>query len=135
MTEVIPMIGRTLLFLVVVCGGMPAQQLEDRAARTFELDVVYVGTADSQRANDYQRFLGRHFASVRIADRDSFDPASVGNADVVLLDWSQSDVDIMKMAEIQSPLGERTTWKKPTVLLGSAGLLIASPWRTNGSYG
>ena len=53
----------------------------------------------------------------------------------VLLDWSQSDVDLAKMAEITSPLGPRDQWTKPTVLLGSAGLLLAGPWELIGSYG
>jgi hypothetical protein len=33
------------------------------------------------------------------------------------------------------PLGPRESWKRPTVLLGSAGLLITGSWETNGSYG
>jgi hypothetical protein len=53
----------------------------------------------------------------------------------VLLDWSQSDVDLAKMAELESPLGPREKWNTPTVLLGSAGLLLAAPWELIGSYG
>ena len=53
----------------------------------------------------------------------------------MLLDWSQGDVDLMQRKTLKSPLGPRDNWSTPTVLLGSAGLLIAGPWQTNGSYG
>ena len=100
-----------------------------------ELDVLYIGAIETPRAQSYEAFLTSHFASVRMADRDTFDPATVGDVDVVLLDWSQREVNLMKMSDIESPLGPREEWSTPTVLLGSAGLLIAGPWQTNGAYG
>ena len=37
--------------------------------------------------------------------------------------------------DLKSPLGERNRWGKPTVLLGSAGHLLAAPWSVFGGSG
>ena len=37
--------------------------------------------------------------------------------------------------DLKSPLGERRAWVKPTVLLGSAGHLLAAPWKVFGGSG
>lgn len=128
------MIGSTLLVGLVLASAQP-QDARSGSSPEFQLDVVYLGNPDSDRFADYGKFLEQHFQSVRTLPRDGFDPEAAGDADVVLLDWSQSDVDIMKMKEVESPLGDRDAWRTPTVLLGSAGLLIATPWQTTGSYG
>lgn len=94
--------------------------------------VLYVGTADGERAAEFSEFLGRHFADVQVAGRDGFDPASAGDDDVVLLDWSQSE---STPREAVSPFGELESWQKPTVLLGSAGLLVAACWEVVGGAG
>jgi hypothetical protein len=110
----------------------------------IELRLLFVGTAPdaegkaatcAARTRDFAEFLGREFKSVRVVARDCFDPQSAADADVVLLDWSQSDVDLDKMGELKSPLGPREAWTHPTVLLGSAGLLLAGPWQIKGAYG
>ena len=80
-------------------------------------------------------FLAEHFASARAVDRDAFEPSDLGDADVVLLDWSQMDVNMMDRGALASPLGARGDWSTPTVLLGSAGLLTAKAWQINSSYG
>ena len=116
---------------LAACTTLGSQALGD----VNELDLLYVGSPDSARSGSFETFLSEHFANVRMIDRKAFDQSMVGDADVVLLDWSQSEVDIMNMASITSPLGERSTWATPTVLLGSSGLLIAGPWQTLGAYG
>jgi hypothetical protein len=97
------------------------------------LRVLYLGNEGSPRAQSYLAFLREHFSEARAAARDA--GADPGHADVVLLDWAQSDVDLQAMASIRSPLGPRQAWATPTVLLGSAGLLLAGPWELIGSYG
>jgi hypothetical protein len=69
---------------------------------------------------------------VTLADRERFDPAKAKDADVVLLDWSQHDTDVRKA---KSPFGKLEDWQKPTVLLGSAGLLLAGQWQIIGGAG
>ena len=127
------MIRQTLLaagLSLVAAGAAQAQEVGPQ-----DLNLLYLGNAGTPRAEAFETFLTGRFTSVRVADRDTFDPATVGDADVVLLDWSARDVVNMKMDEITSPLGPRESWTTPTVLLGSAGLLIAGPWQTHGSYG
>ncbi len=99
------------------------------------LKVLYIGSKETPRSRGFAEFLKEHFAEVLVAHREGFEPAAAAHSDVVLLDWSQRDVDITRMAQLESPLGARDRWRKPTVLLGSAGLLIASPWNTTGAYG
>jgi hypothetical protein len=96
------------------------------------LHVLYVGKADSARATDFAGLLKDHFARVTVADRVGFDPTKAAGADVVLLDWSQTET---RSQEAESPFGKIEEWRKPTVLLGSAGLLLAGPWQIIGGAG
>jgi hypothetical protein len=96
------------------------------------LRVLYVGNADSDRAREFAGFFRKHFAAVEVADRAGFDPARARGADVVVLDWSQQDP---RTKPPKSPLGARRAWRKPTVLLGSAGHLLAGAWEVRGGSG
>ena len=51
---------------------------------------------------------------------------------VSLLDWSQ---DESRVGDAKSPFGKLEDWSKPTVLLGSAGLLLATQWQLIGGAG
>lgn len=109
---------------------------------TRPLRVIYLGNTDTDRGRAYARFLGEKFTLVGARNRQSFDPHSKVEADVVVLDWSQSDIPHPDIREpggyeshIKSPLGERARWGTPTVLLGSAGHLLAAPWKTFGGSG
>ena len=95
------------------------------------LHVLYVGKA-GPRADHFAAFLKEHFARVTVADSKAFDSASARAADVVLFDWSQSDGDLQKGPV---PLGRFEDWSKPTVLLSSAGLLVAGHWQIIGGAG
>jgi hypothetical protein len=103
-----------------------------RAAELLPLRVLYVGNAKSPRAASYASFLKKHFKQVTVANRDGFDPATAKAADVVLLDWSQSEADVRKA---KSPFGKLEDWHRPTVLLGSAGLFMAGQWQLIGGAG
>jgi hypothetical protein len=121
--------GAVLLALAAAglcCAGRPAQ------GAALPLHVVYVGNSKSPRAADYEAFLKKHFKRVSVADRERFDPATAKAADVVLLDWSQSETDVRKA---KSPFGNLEDWHRPTVLLGSAGLLLAGQWQLIGGAG
>lgn len=98
----------------------------------FPRRLVFVGNPDTPRTKSFVELLGKHFAEVRVADRQGFDPSSAEDADVVLLDWSQREA---KFPNDPSPLGDRKLWKKPTVFLGSAGLLVAVQWQIIGGAG
>src|SRR5262245_8284880 len=117
----IPLVG---LVLCVATG--PAV-----AAEPLPLRVLYVGN-DRDRGADYESFLKQHFTKVTVARRESLDLAAAREADVVLLDWSQSE---SKLKETSSPFGKVEEWSKPTVLLGSAGLLMAGQWEIIGGAG
>jgi hypothetical protein len=121
----------------VACDALAAGEPE--AARP--LRVLYVGNASTGRGRSYARFLAERFKLVGAVERDSFDPSSAAAADAVVLDWSQSDVRFERAAgsspeaHLKSPLGERSRWDRPTVLLGSAGHLLAAPWKVFGGSG
>ncbi|HVP73826.1 MAG TPA: hypothetical protein VMS30_08810 [Phycisphaerales bacterium] len=125
--------------LSTVLSLVPAVAATD-AQPPIDLKVLYLGNAGTPRAKAYEAFLAERFAKATAVDRNSFDPASAAEYDVVLLDWSQSDVNAGgvtpgQRVDLKSPLGPRESWSKPIVMLGSAGLLITSPWQTNGTYG
>jgi hypothetical protein len=117
----------------VLCGLLLGALAPAVAAgdERLPLRVLYVGS-DKARAADYAAFLREHFTRVSTARRDGFDPAAARAADVVLLDWSQSDGDLKTTP---SPLGRLEGWSTPTVLLGSAGLLMAGRWQLIGGAG
>ena len=119
-----------ILFLLLLTGVGSAARADRKAA--VPLSVLYVGSSKSPRAGDYESFLKKHFRQVRVANREGFDPATAKSADVVLLDWSQSDADVRKA---KSPFGKLEDWNRPTVLLGSAGLLLAGQWQIIGGAG
>jgi hypothetical protein len=98
----------------------------------FPLHVAYLGNAGKPRATEFVDFLRTRFEQVTEKNRDDVDLESLRACDVVLLDWSQQDAEVEKAV---SPLGPRAQWSKPTVLLGSAGLLLATPWSTIGGAG
>jgi hypothetical protein len=118
----IPLLG---LALGLASAG-PAE-----AAEPLPLKVLYVGN-DRDRGADYESLLKQHFAKVTVARREGFDPAAARDADVVLLDWSQSEDKVDKAT---SPFGKLEDWSKPTVFLGSAGLFMAGQWQLIGGAG
>jgi len=118
----VPLFG---LALAVAAGGPAA------AAEPLPLRVLYVGN-DRNRGADFESFLKQHFAKVTVARRDGFDAATARDADVVLLDWSQSEDSVDKAS---SPFGKLEDWLRPTVLLGSAGLFMAGQWQLIGGAG
>ncbi len=96
------------------------------------LRVMYLGNEGTPRATEFVEFLRTRFEQVAERNRDDFDGDAASAFDVVLLDWSQRDTDSEKAT---SPLGPRAEWSKPTVLLGSAGHLLATPWEIVGGAG
>ena len=119
-----------LIAIVLLVNGWV--QKSAGAEPSLPLAVLYVGKVDSSRAADFSRALKAHFARVTVADRIGFDPARTGRTDVVLLDWSQGE---SLPQDAVSPFGKLADWGKPTVLLGSAGLLLASNWQIIGGAG
>jgi hypothetical protein len=132
---------KTTLVVVAATGAFLQAPARDTP---IDLAVVYVGAAEgatgkaaagAARTRDYLEFLRSRFIDARAVDRDHFDPAGVADADVVLLDWSQSDIDLQQLQHLPSPIGPREKWDKPLVLLGSAGLLLGVPWQLKGGFG
>src|SRR5262245_23460260 len=101
-------------------------------AAELPLHVLYVGPGKGDRPAEFERFLKRHVARVTAADRSTFDPAAARAADVVLLDWSQSEGD---WRATPVPFGRLDDWSKPTVLYNHSGLMVAERWQVVGSYG
>lgn len=111
-------------------------------ARSALLRVLYVGDKGSPRARSYEKFLSDAFIFLDTVDRRAFDPASANNADVVVLDWpeegaggSPTDNPAQWEQNVRSPLGDRTNWQKPTVLIGTASHLVARSWKVFGANG
>lgn len=103
------------------------------------LRVAFVGDV-AERTKDFTAALAGRFQEVR-AYAHGTKPAELAAADVVVVDWQQ-DVEALQRwrkdpaaAARACPLGPRAEWCTPTVLLGSAGLNLASIWDVKGSYG
>lgn len=109
-----------------------AEDFSTAAGPLLPLKVVYLGSENSPRASEFVDFLQTRFEQVAKRNREGLDLESVSTFDVVVLDWSQHETPLEKA---KSPLGPRTNWSKPTVLLGSAGLMMSVPWETIGGAG
>ncbi len=96
------------------------------------LHVLYVGAHKSERAATFETFFRKHFAQVTVIDRERFNSAAAKPADVVVLDWDQSD---SPMATTVVPFGKQENWTKPTMLINHAGLLVAGQWQLIGGAG
>jgi hypothetical protein len=121
----------SLWALALLTAAASAPAAEDPKT-PYPLRVLYVGNRDSARGKEFAAFFKERFTKVDVADRAGFDPAQARDADVVVLDWSQQDK--VPPRDV-SPLGDRKRWSKPTVLLGSAGHLMAGPWQVSGGWG
>jgi hypothetical protein len=121
--------------LAALIAGSPVSALKTEVRH--DLRILILAKAGSDRAEQYRAFLAEHFETVVVADKNAFEPSQAAEFDIVLLDWRQDEIDHQGggFAALKSPLGERAEWSKPTVLLGSAGLLLSAPWQTSGSYG
>ena len=116
-----------LLVVALMLALVPTLMAADAI---LPLKVLYIG----HRAGEFTPLLQAHFAKVESVARDQFKPGQADDYDVVLLDWPQSHS--MRGAWLDgSPLGKREDWKKPTVLLGSAGLNLAVAWKLHGGSG
>lgn len=120
---------KLLLFLacfIAIAAGLPLRA----ADAILPLRFLYIG----HRADQFTPLLKQHFATVDAVARDQFQPKQADAYDVVLLDWPQSHQERGAWLD-GSPLGKREDWKKPTVLLGSAGLNLAVAWKLHGGSG
>ena len=118
------------LFCLLLPGLVTGQ--EETSAK-IELNVTYLARDDNpERQKSFHDFLEQHFAKVTSVRRSEFDHTQPTDADVVLVDWSQREE---RADNYPSPLGELEDWSVPTVLLGSAGQIIAGPWRIPGGAG
>ncbi len=127
------LIGALMLCSLAGCAG---------AGEKYNLRVLYIGDTGTPRAQEFEQFLQGHFVETEAVAREEFDPSSAENWDVVLLDWPQPPAKIIEPGKIMigrmgdpRPLGERKSWTKPTVLLGSAGARLAVAWKISGGYG
>jgi hypothetical protein len=106
-----------------------------QAADLANLKLLYVGEpTNSTRAKQVTGFLEKNVTQVAAVDRHAFVPEQAEAFDVVVLDWPQSDRTEQERQK-GSPLGSRSHWNKPTVLLGSAGLNLAIVWKVRGGSG
>jgi hypothetical protein len=106
-----------------------------RATELDKLKLLYIGEpTNSTRAKQVRGFLEKNVAQVKAVDRHAFAPEQAEAFDVVVLDWPQSDRTDQERQK-GSPLGRRSHWHKPTVLLGSAGLNQAIVWKVRGGSG
>jgi hypothetical protein len=102
------------------------------AAELHKLKALYVGDLRTPRAAEFAGLLKTNLGGFETASISAFKPEQAAQFDVVLLDWPQSG----ELRERKrGPLGDRETWTKPTVLLGSAGLNLAVVWKVRGGSG
>lgn len=102
-------------------------------AEKVPLGILYLGRQhDEKRTESFVEFLSTKFIRCTAAKREEFDAQMLQGIDVVLLDWSQQE---RVSSDYDCPIGHLEKWQTPTVLLGSAGLIIAGPWSVIGGAG
>jgi len=121
---------KTLLLAALTSCALPSFS-QDGAPPSLTVLYVQDGTS-ATRAKAFGVFLAERFARVTVTDHEGLEPALVAAADVVILDWSQVRGD---MPPKTSPLGKRDDLRRPTVMLGSAGLHHSCAWGVAGGSG
>jgi hypothetical protein len=122
MKTIIALAG-TVCAVLVASAGAEEKLLPQR--------VLYVG----HRGSEFVPVLKQNFTKVESVAREGFKPGQADAFDVVVLDWPQSHDHGRSSWEEGVPLGQRDEWRKPTVLLGSAGLNLAAAWKVKGGSG
>lgn len=127
------------LLLSVLCAALSAADLA-------KLRVTYL-TDDNRpgRTAAFTSWLTPLVRSITVVTYNRTNTPPVDTfmeSDVVLLDWNQSTLHDEtednwgeQAARFPIPLGKRETWSTPTVLLGSAGLMVGHAWRVGGDRG
>lgn len=121
-----------LLLVGLVTCVLPIHVRAAESAK-IPLNVLYLGRQkEEQRSDAFVTFLSSKFQKCTAAKRNDFQESMLAGIDVVVIDWSQQE---RLSKDYESPVGKLENWKTPTILLGSAGLLIAGPWSVIGGAG
>src|SRR5688500_18098404 len=104
------------------------------ADRRLPPHVLYIGAPRtfSDRRGEFEEVRRAHFTRVSVVERDRFKVSDAKDADVVIFDWAQGTAPNEK---VPTPFGPLEDWSKPTVLIDSAGLLLAERWHLIGAAG
>lgn len=122
----------SLILAAFIVGGGP-WYVRAAEPQKIPLSVLYLGRQqDDKRTDAFIEFLTAKFVRCVAAKREEFNARMLSGVDVVLLDWSQQE---RAASNYPSPIGPLENWTTPTVLLGSAGLIIAGPWSVIGGAG
>ncbi len=117
-----------LIAAVLVGIAQPSASAIDR----IPLHLLYLAReGDEVRTRAFEQLFSQRFQSCTVKQREDFQPEYLDGVDVVILDWSQSE----RSGKAVSPIGPLEQWSTPTVLLGSAGLLMADAWHVIGDAG
>lgn len=131
---------RLLIIALLSSSGIIA------AAELKNLRIVYL--TDELRPGRSEAFsawlkpFARSFTIVTYSRTKTPTADELAQGDVVMLDWHQRSLDDgtrdswpEQAARFPNPLGKRATWGTPTVLLGSAGLMVGHSWAVAGDRG
>lgn len=122
-----------LVFFFVALSAIDIGRVCSAAERPIPLNVLYLGrTKDAERNEAFSEYLSSRFHKCVTEKRVDFQKELLEGIDVVIVDWPQSERISNKS---DSPIGPLEEWDKPTVFLGSAGLLMAKAWRVIGDAG
>jgi len=105
---------------VAMLAGLAAQ---DPAPARIPLRVLYAGSVDSARTDDFVRFLQSEFVGVGTTAFTSFDPGEAEGYDVVIFDCEIKPTE--RTIGVEKPPELPRSFDKPSVLIGGAGALIA----------
>lgn len=122
-------------FSIAGIALLSAWTAKSQAVDLQNLNVLYVGEAsNTTRARQVTEFLQKNVGRLEALKRQDFKQEQASDFDVVVVDWPQSEKTEQERQQ-GSPLGARSSWTKPTVLLGSAGLNMAVVWKVRGGSG
>ena len=108
--------------------------IRSSGAGRIDLRVLYAGNPDSERMQDFERFLNEHFAKVTTADYREFTPETANDYDVVIFDWTsiyprdangKVTFDVAGISSPKPPKLDRT-FDRPVVMIGAAAGSIAN---------
>ncbi len=126
-------VNAVLLIVLIAAPLITAQKKHGSKGQDIEkldLRILYVGELNTPRSKAFIEFFKKQAKDVKSAALDGSAVKIARDADVVVLDWAQGG----EAAEMR-PIGDRLTWTKPTVLIGSSGLNLSIGWHLRGGFG
>ncbi len=129
--KLIVMLTIVLLMFIwdpVLGGSKDSAKIEKVAIKAkLDINILYAGLPETDRAKDFMGFLGKYFKAVTFTDFNAFDENKTAGYDIVILDHD-GEAFRAKLPKISKK------YSRATITMGVPGAFICSRLSLKTSY-